>query len=331
LGAPAFALTTSDRAYFFDTSEVNRRFAAPLAPGDVFTIQVDGSALHAPAPPFTVGNTVQLLGSGSDNERFGLFTNNQFLDDHWVAPEDHDTTIPAGSAFKVTFTLKSIDTYDLVLGPANGVGAPFFTQTNAPLTGAAGTAITGLRISAYGTGSSADGSFELFFSGLSVVGSGSVFGDFNDDQVVNASDIDLLCGAIHDTGSSNNPRFDLTGDGLVNMNDLTFEVEQILETEFGDTDTDGDVDLNDLGNLASGFGQPSEKRWSKGNFDCDNDVDLNDLGTLATNFEGGRAASLAEFQALVPEPAAASAVLFALTFRAPRRRRACVWAVRQLR
>jgi hypothetical protein len=50
----------------------------------------------------------------------------------------------------------------------------------------------------------------------------------------------------------------------------------------------------DLGNLASGFGQPGEKRWSKGNFDCDNDVDLKDLGTLAANFQGGRKAALAQ-------------------------------------
>jgi hypothetical protein len=309
LGAPAFALTTSDRASFFDTSEANRRFTAPLVRGDVFTIQVDGSALKPQGPPFSLGNTVQLLGPGANNERFALFTNNQFLDDHWVAPMGQDTTIPAGNAFKVTFTLKSTDSYDLVLGPASGVGAPFFTQTNAPLTGTAGTSITGLRISNYGTGSSADGSLELFFSALSVVGSASVVGDFNDDRVVNATDIDLLCGAIHDTGSPNNPRFDLTADGLVNMNDLSLEVNNILDIEFGDTDTDGDVDLADLGNLATGFGQLGEKRWSRGNFDCDNDVDLNDLGTLATNFDAGRAGALAQFEALVPEPTGGAGLL----------------------
>jgi hypothetical protein len=64
-----------------------------------------------------------------------------------------------------------------------------------------------------------------------------------------------------------------------------------------------------LGNLASGLGIPSEKRWSKGNLDCDQDVDLPDLRTLATNFQGGRAAALAQFEALVPEPAAASLML----------------------
>jgi hypothetical protein len=130
-------------------------------------------------------------------------------------------------------------------------------------------------------------------------------GDFNNDAVVNATDIDLLCSAI-DVGGPASP-YDVSGDGLVTLADLTFEVETILNTVFGDTDTDGDVDLADLGNLAAGYG-PGEHRWSRGNFNRDEDVDLNDLGTLATNFEGGRARAFAEFQALVPEPAALSLV-----------------------
>jgi hypothetical protein len=71
----------------------------------------------------------------------------------------------------------------------------------------------------------------------------------------------------------------------------------------GDADLDGDIDLSDLGILATHFGQiASAMQWTNGDFDDDKDVDLNDLGALATNFEGGRAAAFAEFQALVPEP-----------------------------
>jgi hypothetical protein len=143
-------------------------------------------------------------------------------------------------------------------------------------------------------------------------------GDFNNDAAVNGADIDLLCDRIN-AGTGPISPFDVNGDGSVNQADVNFEVTNILGTKFGDTDTDGDVDLNDLGNLASGFGQPGEKRWSRGNFDCDNDVDLNDLGTLATNFGGGREAALAEFQALVPEPA--GAVILAALFGNLRRRR----------
>jgi hypothetical protein len=126
-------------------------------------------------------------------------------------------------------------------------------------------------------------------------------GDFNNDAAVNGADIDFLCDRIN-AGTGPISPFDVNFDGSVNQADVNFEVTNILGTKFGDTDTDGDIDLADLGNLATGFGVGGEKRWSRGNFDCDNDVDLNDLGTLATNFDAGRAAALAQFEALVPEP-----------------------------
>jgi hypothetical protein len=141
---------------------------------------------------------------------------------------------------------------------------------------------------------------QLGVDNITALGAAGLAGDFNNDAVVGATDIDLLCDAIE---SSQPPGdFDVNGDGSLNDADLTYEVETILGTQFGDTDTDGDVDLADLGNLATGFGQTGERRWSRGNSDCDQDVDLNDLGTLATNFQSGRAAAMAEFAALVPEP-----------------------------
>jgi hypothetical protein len=116
-----------------------------------------------------------------------------------------------------------------------------------------------------------------------------------------------LCEAID--GDEPAAVFDVNRDGSVNQADLAFEVENILNTKFGDTDIDGDVDMVDLGNLASSFGSPDEKRWARGNFDCDDDVDLNDLGILANNFNAGRAAAMAQFGALVPEPAASTLIL----------------------
>jgi hypothetical protein len=72
----------------------------------------------------------------------------------------------------------------------------------------------------------------------------------------------------------------------------------------GDTDLDGDVDLSDLGSLASHYGAQSGSRWSRGDFDLDGDTDLNDLSELAANYGAGSAQALADFQALtgVPEP-----------------------------
>jgi hypothetical protein len=90
----------------------------------------------------------------------------------------------------------------------------------------------------------------------------------------------------------------------------------------GDTDFDGDVDLSDLGVLATNFGQSNGIFGIvNGDFDGDNDVDLNDLGTIGSNFEGGRAQAYAEFQALVPEPASTALVLGGLAMLTKGRRR----------
>ena len=84
LGSPAFGLTTSSRQFFGDTSEANRTFSVPLEVGESFIIDVDGSSLNPAVDPFSAGNVLQLF--GSDNvERFGIFTNNGFQADNWVA------------------------------------------------------------------------------------------------------------------------------------------------------------------------------------------------------------------------------------------------------
>jgi probable HAF family extracellular repeat protein len=76
-----------------------------------------------------------------------------------------------------------------------------------------------------------------------------------------------------------------------------------MQAGVGDTDLDGDVDLSDLGTLATSYGQNNPNiDWVNGDFDHDNDVDLSDLGTLATNYSAGEAQAYADFAAMVPEP-----------------------------
>jgi hypothetical protein len=76
-----------------------------------------------------------------------------------------DTGIPVNTAFHVDLRLKlPARTYDLILSPIGG-GAPLFTQTNGFLTNAAD--IGALRFTV-DTGSSADGSQELFLNNLQV-------------------------------------------------------------------------------------------------------------------------------------------------------------------
>jgi hypothetical protein len=186
LGAPAFALTTGDQRNAFETSEVRRSFILPLSVGQIFSADIDGSALDPSAPDFTTGNTFDLLGTNG-SERFSLFTNNQYHANHWTATGDADTGMPAANSFHLDFKLATTNTFDLSLSPIGG-GAPFFALTNASLAGTTGVGIDRLRISAYGTGSSTNGSKELFFDNLMITGPNGIAGDYNRNGVVDAAD-----------------------------------------------------------------------------------------------------------------------------------------------
>jgi hypothetical protein len=186
LGAPTFALTTGARASFSDTSEASRTFSSPIAVGQTFSMDVDGSALEPNAKAFSIGNTLQLFGSDGI-ERFGLFTNNQFNGNNWTVTGDISTGIPAGSAFHIDFTLATANTYNLALKPLGG-GSPLFSQTGAPLEGTIGSAIQSINISAYGTGSSSNGSKELFFDNMTVSSAAGIPGDYNSNGSVDAAD-----------------------------------------------------------------------------------------------------------------------------------------------
>jgi hypothetical protein len=59
----------------------------------------------------------------------------------------------------------------------------------------------------------------------------------------------------------------------------------IRRTYYGDSDLNGQVDVADLGNLASHW--QTNSVWSGGDFDYNGTVDVNDLGLLATNWQAG--------------------------------------------
>lgn len=99
--------------------------------------------------------------------------------------------------------------------------------------------------------------------------------------------------------------FDIWGRGESNVINSGFDNISIraLSLPMGDADLDGDVDLSDLGALATHYGATSGRSWLDGDFDFDGDVDLSDLGTLATHYGAGQAQAMADFLTLVPEPA----------------------------
>lgn len=133
--------------------------------------------------------------------------------------------------------------------------------------------------------------FELVDVGL--------LGDFNFDTQLSSDDIELLCTAINQGEGAS--EFDLTGDDMVNLQDLAFWVEDIRETFLGDTDLDSEVVFGDFLQLSNNYGLPiadGTNRWDVGDFNCDREVEFGDFLSLAGNF--GRTSQ--DNVSSVPEP-----------------------------
>lgn len=120
-----------------------------------------------------------------------------------------------------------------------------------------------------------------------------------------------------------------TGGGLGSL-DLGSGQAEVRFTLLGDTNLDGNVDVTDLGNLASSYGATSGATWVQGDTNYSGGVDVTDLGNLASNYGGSLAAGPSVLitsseqtsaATAVPEPAmAACLALFAPAFLCLRRR-----------
>ena len=121
---------------------------------------------------------------------------------------------------------------------------------------------------------------------------GSLAGDFNGDQIVDDADIDQLFTALQ--AGSGDLQFDVDGSGTVTSADITFLVESILGTSFGDVDLDGDVDTGDLTRAIINFtsAQGNGKTWSQGDTDGDGDIDTSDLTRSIIHFTGAQEAGV---------------------------------------
>jgi T5SS/PEP-CTERM-associated repeat protein len=152
---------------------------------------------------------------------------------------------------------------------------------------------------------------------LSVTGPASLPGDFNVDGAINAIDIDLLAAAAAQS-APNIPLYDLNGDGRVTFaigptesatpSDSDMLIRQILHTQYGDADLNGQVFLSDLSKLATNYRQAGQFGWADGNFNGSQEagtpasprVFLSDLSALATNWRFGVGSGAAI--AAIPEP-----------------------------
>lgn len=104
-------------------------------------------------------------------------------------------------------------------------------------------------------------------------------GDFDDDGLANADDVDLICQEIRLRGDRG--AFDLTGDGLVTASDYHHLIDRVLGTSPGDANLDGVFDTDDLLDVfaESRFedGIVNNATWATGDWNCDGEFDSNDL------------------------------------------------------
>ena len=107
----------------------------------------------------------------------------------------------------------------------------------------------------------------------------SVDGDVTGDRLVDSHDIDRVCRAIREGDST--ATFDLNGDGVVNVNDQVFLVQNILLTGPGDGNLDGTYDSSDLviafvaGEYEDGL--VANSGWRDGDWNCDGEFNTKDL------------------------------------------------------
>ena len=133
---------------------------------------------------------------------------------------------------------------------------------------------------------------------------GFILGDFNDENGINGSDIDLLFAKIV-AGGVYDSRFDVTLDGSsINSADMGELIHSIIGTEFGDANLDGVVDGGDFLIWQAGFG--SAGGWSAGDFNGNGVIDAADYTLWRDNLGavGTLNAALKSTNRLpVPEPA----------------------------
>ena len=118
--------------------------------------------------------------------------------------------------------------------------------------------------------------------------------------------------------------------GIGWKDDAASQQVTVAYTYYGDANLDGQVDISDLGALATAW--QTSAVWSQGDFDYSGFVDISDLGKLATNWQLGvgaplgpsfdeALASLGLAGVSVPEPAAMSLLAVCLAGAFTRRHR----------
>ncbi len=108
---------------------------------------------------------------------------------------------------------------------------------------------------------------------------GVVAGDFNNDGVLTATDMDLLTNEVQ--SGDNDVVFDVNGDGAVNQEDRIFWIEDLANSYVGDSNLDGVFDSGDfvavftIGEYEDAVGGNST--WGDGDWNGDSDFNSGDF------------------------------------------------------
>jgi hypothetical protein len=132
-------------------------------------------------------------------------------------------------------------------------------------------------------------------------------GDFNNNQVLDIGDIDLLTG---ESASGTHPQpYDLTSDNLVDEADVTYWIGDLFNSYQGDLNLDKEFNSADLVDmLAAGtYEVDVASKWSTGDFNGDGRTNSADLVTALAG--GGYEVGPKQAVAAVPEPTGATLLL----------------------
>ena len=143
-----------------------------------------------------------------------------------------------------------------------------------------------------------------------VVRISAMLGDLNKDGTVDANDIDTLTAGLR--GGTPPSYFDLDGSLSIDNGDVSYLVETILGTHFGDADLNGSVTASSDGAvlLANLGGTQGDKGWADADFDGDQNVTASGDGATIL-------ANLGSDSAAVPEPSCGLFLVVAMAMVSP--------------
>lgn len=138
----------------------------------------------------------------------------------------------------------------------------------------------------------------LFFEAIPM--ESTLAGDFDRDGELTVIDVDQLGLAI--ATASSEPQFDVSADGVLDTQDLTYWVKELQRTWIGDANLDGQFNSSDLVATfqAGNYELDIEVGWAEGDWNADRRFGSSDL--VAAFQDGGYEQGLAAVGVAVPEP-----------------------------